>query len=685
MSRRVLSCTLFILLLVSGSAVPLAAAQGSQAKPPAILPFPQHVELTEGTVDLPEVLSCEVNQDSLKPLIPVVDYEYHRLTGGHTTSATPGSDPYCHLVLDPSLDEEAYHLRIGPGVTVTGGSYRAVAMGTVSFLQSITRSAAGATAPALYVDDRPDRRYRGLLIDVARTWHDLSTLKQLILLARWYKINYLQLHLTDYESFTFPTESYPDVPTPGRHYTKEELRGLDAFARQHGVTLVPELEVPGHSGQLISTMPELFGIANVEENGGTLNMGREEVYQALDRIIGEVADVFQTTPYIHMGGDEASLEGLDEDPDVQRYLTAHGLDNVDELYRQFIVRVNDMIRSHGKQTVLWEGFHKEGKVKIPRNILVMAWETVYQLPQDLLSGGYTVINASWVPYYVVNEKKWDPEEIYGWNIYKWGNWVKRMPSYHPIQLDSTAQVIGASMETWSQPQYMEIPSLRERLPAFIERTWNASVAPEQPFPVFMNALTHTDASFRKVLSPITIHVDGLRYPDLKEGHYDEQYWFGDRLTLSLSTEPGSTIYYTLDGTLPTPESKRYSGPITLSSTASVRVRAFANTGEPVGYDVWHLYELHPIEAAIAGKTGPTDRLWEKMDSRVPFSDQITISLRSSRPGTIRYTIDGSEPSPASPAYTAPLVITDTTDVWAQLFDSQGRALGEPWAAGYVKQ
>lgn len=455
---------------------PRAAVESPAA--PALLPAPRSVEGTGGTLALPDTLACGVADERLRPLIPVIDYEYRMLTGGRVVAAGAGAP--CRLSLDASLTDEEYRLEIDDAVDVTGGSYRAVAMGTVTLMQMLRTDAGAAALPTGTIRDRPDRGYRGLLIDLARQWHDVPVIEQVILLARWYKINHLQLHLTDDPLFTFPTGSFPQLPTPGRHYTKEQLRRLDEFARDRGVTLVPEIDVPGHAGQFVARMPELFGIRDRERNRGTLNMGREQVYEALDTILGEVAEVFRTSPYIHIGADEANFQHHADDPDVQRYLAEHGLVDVDELYRHFLVRMNEIVKRHGKQTIVWEGFHREGEVEIPRDVVVMAWETLYQLPQDLLADGYTLINVSWKPLYVAGSRKWEPEYIYDWNLWRWENWLPAAPSYAPIQLEPTEQVIGASMASWDQPQHLEILTLRRRLPAMSERVWSATPEPERP-------------------------------------------------------------------------------------------------------------------------------------------------------------------------------------------------------------
>jgi hexosaminidase len=467
----------------------------------AVIPAPRSTRLSGEWISLPARLHCFVDDAVLEPLLPLLNVEYGRLTRGQVVGEQERRKAHLRLVVDPRLADEAYRLEIGEVVSVTGGSYRAVAMGSVTLLQALQRQGEGTILAAGQVEDYPLASYRGLVVDVARQWHDIALLEQLVQLCRWYKINYLQLHLTDDESFTFPSTAYPCLPTPGRHYRREQLRALDEYARVRGVALVPELEMPGHAGQFVRRLPELFGVAGAAEQN-TLNMGREEVYHALNRIIGEMATLFPTAPYFHIGGDEAQLGHLAGDPDVQHYLATHQIETLSGLYRHFIVRTSQMVRKHGKQPIVWEGFYKEGEGEIPRDIIVMAWETLYQLPQDLLAAGYPVINVSWKPLYVVNERKWPVETIYQkWNLYRWENWLQSAPSYHPIQLEPTSQVLGASLASWDQPPAQELPSLRRRLAALSERTWNASLQPRYPTAAFLQVLDRQDRALQQVLEP----------------------------------------------------------------------------------------------------------------------------------------------------------------------------------------
>jgi hexosaminidase len=178
----------------------------------------------------------------------------------------------------------------------------------------------------------------------------------------------------------------------------------------------------------------------------------------------------------------------------------------EELLRYFIVSVNELVKKQGRKTIVWEGFRREGKLEIPREILVMPFEGgKYYRPDHLVEDGYTLINTSWQPLYVVSHRsapigQWPPEHIYKWNMFRWEHFRQWAPAYNPIQLPETAHVIGAQMCAWEQPEEVEIPSLRQRLPAMSERLWSYPASGE--FSDFAARLSITDASLTRLLGTV---------------------------------------------------------------------------------------------------------------------------------------------------------------------------------------
>ena len=279
--------------------------------------------------------------------------------------------------------------------------------------------------PQIEINDFPDAAYRGLMIDLARQWHSVETLKKLIDLSSFYKLNYIQFHLTDDQSFTFPSESYPKLQTENRHYTKDELTYLVDYAYNRGIIIIPEIDVQDMQKKFNESYPEIFAptlkkdwglnVLGHQAKNNVINIGSEKVYAALESIFDEVIEIFHTSPYFHIGADEATLSNLIGDPQVKALMKRESLGTeIDEIYRYFIVRMNEILKKKNKIMCVWEGFKRNGKVSIPTDIIVFPFESLYNLPNHLAEDGYQLVNSSWTPLYVVGSGVKD-----GWIPRKW--------------------------------------------------------------------------------------------------------------------------------------------------------------------------------------------------------------------------------------------------------------------------
>ena len=215
-------------------------------------------------------------------------------------------------------------------------------------------------------------------------------------------------------------------------------------------------------------------------------------------------------------------------------IKAHNVPDAGALYDHFIVRMNEIVRKHGKQTLVWEGFQGKGSENciIPDNVIVFAWETMYQTPQSLLANGYTLVNAAWRPLYIVGDESRDPETIYQWNPLLWKNHFRHAPSFIPIQLhpdtvlpDGTRigrKVIGANMSVWEQKEDTEeIPFLRQRLPAMSERIWNPAAG--RDLTDFRERLLPLDAKVAHLMAPIRFTFAGLTDPNARKPSHAESW------------------------------------------------------------------------------------------------------------------------------------------------------------------
>ncbi|MBL8844100.1 MAG: family 20 glycosylhydrolase [Planctomycetes bacterium] len=385
------------------------------------------------------------------------------------------------LVLDATLGAEEYVLDTATELSIRGGSPRAVAWGGATLLQLV--SSAGplfdyegltfgnaTTLPRLAIRDAPDVGYRGLLVDVARQPHTLATLKQLVTLCWLCKVPWMQLHLTDDQAWTVPSRRFPNLATPGHSFTREEIGELVRFAAARGVAIVPEIDMPGHCGALIAAQPLLFKAHELHH--ATIAFAKPEVVEAMKALVDEAIELFPGAPWFHLGGDECDLEHVDQNPAFPAAYAREGVADKHGLYLAFLREMTDHVKKRGRRPIVWEGFGHGAQPELPRDVVVMAYEALYHLPDCLLRDGWPVINTSWEPLYVVNQRCWSPERIHRWNRFQWDHFVEGFPAFDGLTVLPTDAVLGGQLCSWEQPDALELPSLRARLPVMAERLWS---------------------------------------------------------------------------------------------------------------------------------------------------------------------------------------------------------------------
>lgn len=444
--------------------------------PPAWVPWPRHArELSAEPVTLRRVL---VTDQVLEPLAQVLCEEVEQVTGARLpVDAGDAGAGDVVLRIDPSLGA-GYRMYADETVLVEAGDAGGVALGTTTLVQSLL-SSEPPRVPRVAVEDAPSFEYRAVMVDCARQPQSIETLRDVVRLCRFYKIGHLQLHLTDDQAFTFPSECFPRLATAERAYDRGDLIELEHFASARGVTLVPELDVPAHGAAMVRAMPEVFGLCDPGQNESLVHIGREATYSALDQLVGEMCAVFASSDYFHVGGDEASLRGLEDDPEARAYSAAHGVSCAEDLFRHFLSRMHGIVARHGKRAMVWEGFRPGGEVSLPRDLIVVAWDTGWYRPDELIEAGHPVVNASWQPLYVVGphgplgeSKMWSPEQIWGWHPQRWEHYESDRPSSDGLEIPRTAGLLGAQICSWEQRDSETVPDLRRRLGAFAERVWN---------------------------------------------------------------------------------------------------------------------------------------------------------------------------------------------------------------------
>lgn len=673
--------------LVVSAAMPCVAAAGDEL---ALVPRPRDLQRGEGSLEVGAAIGIGASRELL-PVARVLGDELRRVAGLDASVVYFGRETAeIGVEIDARREEDSYSLRVDERVSLIGGSPRALAYAAATLLQLLEATPTGARIPRVSIDDAPAYPWRGLLVDVARQPHSIDTLKQLAVLCHLYKVRYLHLHLSDDQAFTFPSEAFPEAVTPGRGYRRDELLDLDRFARERGVTIVPEIDLPGHSSALVRAMPRV-GLADRERNGSIVNLGDPEAFAAVETILAEVAALFPESPWIHVGGDEVWLEGVADDPACRAAMDALGTDDPHDLYRDFVVRVCAAVTALGRRPIVWEGFRVDGAIEVPRDVTVMAWETAYERPDVLLDAGYSLVNASWTPLYVVNRRRWPVEHVLRWSPLRFENWVPWAPAFAPIELDpahaTSGRMLGGHACAWEQPEDLEVPSLRRRVAALAERTWRAD--PDVDAAGFARRLDRTDVVLQRLIRPAALTftptavaeaIDAATTaPPMDEGVH---VFVGAMTVDATPFLDGASVHFTLDGQLPSTDSPVLTAPVTLTESATLTVRVRDGDRGWIGFPWRERCAHRPVVGELRGLL-PVENPRDPAALPFRFRGRVEVLLGSPLVGAeIHHAFDAT-PSAASPRYEAPFVVDRTGTLHAQAF-VDGAPRGEAWSR-YVER
>ncbi|MEJ6561001.1 MAG: family 20 glycosylhydrolase [Akkermansiaceae bacterium] len=382
------------------------------------------------------------------------------LTGG-----LPAAGESTDLIsLDP-LDEnselaadETYSISLKPGkVRILSKGSEGLAQATATLLQLAEPSATkgGVTLPLGTISDGPDQAFRSFLIDMGRNPHSPKTLRHVIDMMWFYKANYLVLHLTDDQLFSWPSKAFPRLKDERAGWTWEDFEAIEAYSQARGVTIIPEMDVPGHSGILRNRYPEVFGKTTTDL------ATNPEAQKGVETLIGELLSVFKSTPYYHMGGDEAY--GVPQDAQ-----------------RDFINRINTFVKSQKRQLIVWEGPHLgKGDNRVATDVIHMIWRNTEVPAQAAIDAGYQVINASWDPLYIVDHypktmfTAVDVKRCYQFDLKRWAHINHGFGTFeNPHFTKSEEGLIGYCMPWWEGREENLLPLCLHRLAATNAAAWN---------------------------------------------------------------------------------------------------------------------------------------------------------------------------------------------------------------------
>ena len=590
-------------LLAGALALACASCTAEKEANYQVIPLPQEVSLTqENPFKLNEnVLIAYPENNALLQRNAEFLTEYIQQATNYApkTKAIAAGEQVKNAIvlgLDPSIaNKEGYVLTTTPeGININGQTENGVFYGIQTLRKSIPAEAKEATIliPAGEIKDEPRFSYRGMHLDVGRHFFPKEFMKKYIDLLALHNMNTFHWHLTDDQGWRIEIKKYPKLTeigsqrsrtvigrntqeydnTPyGGFFTQEEAKEIVKYAQERYITVIPEVDLPGHMLAALAAYPEMGctgGPYEVCPRWGifedVLCIGNDQTMQFLEDVMNEIIEIFPSK-YVHIGGDEAPRTRWEKCPKCQARIKTEGLKAdknhtaEDRLQSYCMTRIEEFLNSKGRQIIGWDEI-LEGDVA--PNATVMSWRGMEggikaaQLGHDVIM---TPTSFCYFDYYQTADTKDEPLGIGGYVP------IEKVYSLEPVPAvlteEQSKHILGAQANLWTEyihssehVEYMVLP----RMAALAEVQWTQ---PEKKdFKDFTKRLARLMKFYQRDGFNYAKHVFDLKVdftPDVTK----------KAVVVTLSTIDDAPIYYTLDGTEPTTASLKYTEPVSITETA----------------------------------------------------------------------------------------------------------------------
>ena len=590
----------WILIVVS---LVLLSSPAACADTLPLIPRPAHVALHDGVFELSDETPLRVAADDVAAR-NAADFLLQSLAavdGPHLRRVVDdAADPAIEFAIDPQAPAaaESYALDITPErVRVTAREATGLVHGAATLWQLLTRDAVVDDLPALHIEDAPRFRWRGLLLDSVRHMQTTTEIRRLIDQMALHKLNTLHWHLTDDQGWRIEIRRYPELTRVGAwrlppragegegseaeryggYYTQAEIRDMVRYAAARGITIVPELDLPGHATAAIAAYPWL-GVTDqrlaVSPDWGVfvnLYNVEERTFRFLENVLDEVMALFPSHD-IHLGGDEAVKDQWQASPAVQQRMRELGLANEDELQGWFMGRLGRYLAQHGRRMVGWDEI-LDGK--LPADAVVMSWRGM-DGARKATQLGHDVVLAPAPDLYLDYLQSARQDEITGRQpVRTLADYYAFEPIADDLDAEAATHVMGAQANLWAE----HMPSARHRqralfprIAALSEMVW--SERGQRDFADFLQRMPVQLARYRRAGIDYT---DSAFAPDIS---FDSEAALSrGKTTVTLSSQTGfGTLRYTVDGREPGVAAPVYRAPFDVEIPATVRVAAYDADG-----------------------------------------------------------------------------------------------------------
>ncbi len=589
-----------------------------------LIPQPVELKLEKGSYTLTKSTSLGYNKPESREIAEML-VEKINLATGFKLKAAVGNKSAIQLNLnstpDPQLGNEGYLLvSTSKGILISANQPAGLFYGVQTLLQLLpveieSKDAVSQkwTVPAVTIKDYPRFAWRGLMLDVSRNFFTKEEVKQYIDEMVRFKFNTFHWHLTDDEGWRIEIKSLPkltevgawrvpraghfgdrDFPKPGEaatvggFYTQDDIREIVQYAKARNVTIVPEIDVPGHSMAAIASYPELsckkdtstsvspgskfsewYGNGTFKMNvENALNPSDENVYVFLDKVFTEVAALFPGQ-YIHVGGDECYKGYWKEDEGCQKLMKELGIRHVEDLQGYFMHRVEAILKKNGKKLIGWDEILEGG---IAPEATVMSWRGIKGGIEAAQMGHDVVISPTTFAYldYTQGERTVDPP-IYA------SLRLKKCYSFEPVPDGVDAKyILGGQGNLWTE----QVPTLRYAYYMTYPRAWALSEVYWSPKESknWDSFIQRVEKQFDRSDVAETNYSKAIYDPIITMSRRD------GKLLLTMESEaPNIDIYYTINDVMPDKFTSLYTQPAELpEGPITLRVVSYRD-GKPIGH------------------------------------------------------------------------------------------------------